>query len=111
MKNILLIFILLFSFSTYSLAQDQEKIFELRILEFDNNGEDYTSWVAERKQSFIFYEKDGENYLANYCNNCTDNTQSYGRVYSFEAVDSGEETEKEYAFNHSTFIWRYFNNV
>ncbi len=110
MKNILLIFILLVSFSSYSSAQNQEKLFELRILEFDNNGVDYTTWIAERKQSFIFYKNEGEEYLANYCNTCTDNTQSYGRVYNFKEIDSGKETDKRYAFSHLTFTWRYFNN-
>jgi hypothetical protein len=110
MRNILLIFILLFSFSAFSFAQEQEKLFELRILEFDNNGEDYTSWIAERKQSFIIYTNEGEDYLANYCNSCTDNTQSYGKIYNFEKIDSGEETDKQYAFTHFTFTWRYFNN-
>jgi hypothetical protein len=110
MRNILLIFALLFFFSSYSFAQNQKKLFELRLLKFEKNGVDYTNWIAERKQSFIFYTNDGEDYLTNYCNSCTDNTQSHGRVYNFTEYDSGAETDKQYAFTHYTFTWRYFNS-
>ncbi len=110
MKKIFLIITISLCCCTFSLAQNQKKLFELRILEFTKNGEDYTSWIAERKQSFIFYIHDGEDYLANYCNSCTDNTQSHGRVYNFNEVSSAKETDKQYGYTNYSFTWRYFNS-
>jgi hypothetical protein len=106
MKNLLLF--LVFSLLGFKSFSQQETLAKFIVLEFKNNGQDYTNWSLDRSQYIVFFvNEDKKLCMANVCGTCK-NEQSYGNLYHLDNKSYGE-TNTTYKMDIFKYRWQYFN--
>ena len=104
----LLAFLLFVLFGFKSFSQ-QKTLAKFVILEFKNNGQDYTNWSLDRNQYLVFFVNENQKLcMANVCGNCKGNEQSYGNLHHLD-TKSYEETNTTYKMDVFKYRWQYFN--
>ena len=98
--------LLLFGWHSPLLAQ-QETLAQFIITDARINDIDYTEHYVSSGGYIVFYETDGDLYMANVLD--TENTQSFGRLYSMKHREI-EETDENYHTEIYTFRWSYIND-
>ena len=94
------------SMNLYAQNQEQKEVARFYVTNATINGYDVTESVLAGGAYTVFYEVDGEPYMANYFAN--DGTQSYGRIYNVKHTNN-PETSTDYETDVFRFAWNYSN--
>ncbi len=89
------------------LLAQQETLARFIITDARLNGLDYTDHYVGSGGYIVFYEVEGDLYLANVLGN--KNTQSFGELYSMN-VQEIQETDENYYTEIYSFRWSYIND-